>query len=246
MNKWLKNNLPSPPCLLCGLAPEHDAIPGDLCRHCYATLPRNLDCCACCALPLRSSTELDPQHKPPMQPAICGHCLNQPPAFSQSYIPFHYTPPLISLITELKFNHKLHHARTLGKLLVEFLREQRDKQAIPAPECIIPVPLHPQRLRQRGYNQALELARPIARELTIKIESRLCLRQRNTAPQSELNLKERKKNLHQAFALVDSINYQHVAIVDDVVTSAQTVQELALVLKKAGVAQIEVWAIARA
>jgi ComF family protein len=130
----------------------------------------------------------------------------------------------------------------LGYLLSQHLSQQLTSK----PECIIPVPLHPKRLRQRGYNQALELARPIARGLKIKLETQLCQRIRNTLPQTELSLRSRQANLRNAFQITPTVPYQHIAIVDDVVTTGHTVYELARIFKRAGVAQIEIWAVARA
>ncbi len=114
------------------------------------------------------------------------------------------------------------------------------------PECIVPVPLHPARLRERGYNQALELARPLARSLGIRLEKNLVQRVRQTRPQTELKLASRAANLHQAFRLKRPPNYRHIALVDDVITSGHTVNALACEFLREGVEKVEVWAIARA
>ena len=113
------------------------------------------------------------------------------------------------------------------------------------PECIIPVPLHPQRLRVRGFNQALELARIIAKQLNIPLNYSLCQRDKSTPFQSGLSAKQRKQNLKNAFIVTKPHAYKHVAIFDDVVTTGTTVNELAKQLKNSGVETIEVWAIAR-
>jgi len=113
------------------------------------------------------------------------------------------------------------------------------------PECIIPVPLHKHRLHERGFNQALELARLIARQLKVPLNYSLCRREKATPFQSGLSARQRKQNLRNAFNVIQTPAYNHVAIFDDVVTTGSTVNELARQLKEEGVEIIEVWAIAR-
>ena len=115
----------------------------------------------------------------------------------------------------------------------------------PLPEAIIPVPLALRRYRQRGYNQASELALPIRRVTGVAVRSDIAIRQRETSEQAGLDRKARRRNLTGAFAAVAPLHARHVAILDDVVTTGSTVRELAEVLRRAGVEQIEVWAIAR-
>ena len=107
------------------------------------------------------------------------------------------------------------------------------------------MPLHKQRLRERGFNQALEVSRIIAKSLEIKLDYTLCLRHKSTPFQSGLSAKQRKLNLKDAFTVTKSHQYKHVAIFDDVVTTGTTVNELARQLRLSGVTTIEVWAIAR-
>ncbi|MCW9024823.1 MAG: ComF family protein [Gammaproteobacteria bacterium] len=238
MNNWLNINLFSGACLLCGLPAQ---INTPMCRDCRNSLPTNTTCCCRCALPIK----IDPvrlANESAKHNLYCGRCLQDPPPFFQSHIPYHYATPLINLLTGLKFSQQLHHARLLGNLLTQHLLPQLTSK----PECIIPVPLHPQRLRQRGYNQALELARPAAQALNIKLDTQLCQRIKNTQPQTELSLRSRHANLRNAFQIAATVPYQHIAIIDDIVTTGHTVHELARMFKRAGVAQIEIWAIARA
>ncbi|CAK0757905.1 competence protein ComFC [Gammaproteobacteria bacterium] len=156
---------------------------------------------------------------------------------------FTYEPPIDHLIITLKFHSRLAHARLLGELLADHLAARED----PLPELILPVPLHPTRLRTRGYNQAVELARPIARRLGLSIDTTLCRRIRATASQSTLDAKTRRRNMHGAFAITSKnrIAGGRVAILDDVVTTGNTVEEFARVLRQAGAREIEVWAVAR-
>ncbi len=232
MNKWLKSNLSRLnifPCLLCGKA---DSGRLGICYACTQALPHNLLACRRCALPIPDTS----------QAQLCGQCLASPPFCSQAQVPYIYAAPLDGLITALKFRQQLHCARLLGGLLAQHLQEHLQ----PYPECIVPVPLHPSRLRQRGYNQALELAQPLSQSLGIRLEKTLVQRVRQTRPQTELKLASRAANLHQAFRLKRSVNYRHIALVDDVITSGHTVNALAYEFLKQGVEKVEVWAIARA
>ncbi|MDE2273435.1 MAG: ComF family protein, partial [Gammaproteobacteria bacterium] len=110
----------------------------------------------------------------------------------------------------------------------------------------IPIPLHSARLRERGFNQALELARPVSRRLQLCLDARTCLRRKNTAVQSKLDAKERRRNLIDAFEVRTSLQGVHVAILDDVVTTGATVGALSRALREAGAARITVWSLARA
>jgi ComF family protein len=111
---------------------------------------------------------------------------------------------------------------------------------------IIPVPLHKKRIRQRGFNQALEIARPIAKGLDIPILGNVIQRTKYTQAQSLLSAVERRKNLRRSFAVVKPITADHIVLLDDVVTTGTTVYELAILLKKQGVKTVGVWAVARA
>ena len=218
-----------PICVLCQAA----GLEGmDICPGCLADLPHNRSCCALCALPLPSG-----------HPAgrLCGECQKHAPAFDRCYSAFLYREPLSQLVTGLKFHGRMHYGRLLGQLLVRTLREQ----GALTPALLIPVPLHPQRLRERGYNQSLELARWVARDLGLNLDSETCTRPRPTAAQSGLSLKERPKNVRGAFSVVRPLEVEKVAILDDVVTTGSTVSELAKVLKRAGVKRVDVWAVAR-
>ena len=113
-------------------------------------------------------------------------------------------------------------------------------------QALLPVPLHPRRLRSRGYNQALEIARPVSRALALPIVQDAVTRQRDTQPQAEQSAVQRERNIRGAFVPGKPVTYQSVAIVDDVMTSGHTVNEIATLLRQSGVEQIEVWCVARA
>ena len=172
---------------------------------------------------------------------MCGHCQKYPPAYNTSQIPHLYAAPLKQLITQLKFHGDLTFASLLSQSFLNSLKPRVNNK----PDCIIPVPLHRQRLQERGFNQALELARIIARQLNIPLDYSLCLRSKVTPYQSGLSAKQRKQNLKNAFKVTRPHSYKHVVIFDDVVTTGTTVNELAKQLKLSGVETIEVWAIAR-
>lgn len=228
---WLKYNLIRPErndCRLCGGLANN---PVSLCNGCLADLPLNPFPCPRCGSVLAHATALP-----------CGECQRQPPQFDHAHIPYCYAPPLIPFITSLKFHGRLADARLLGNLLLASLRSA----SYPLPECLIPVPLHPLRLRERGFNQALELARPLSQHLHLPLEPHVVQRHRQTRPQSELSGAKRRRNLRNAFQLVAPIPYQHVALIDDVVTTGSTLNELAKVLRQGGVKTIQIWAIARA
>ncbi len=215
--------------MLCG---ERGEAGLDLCRACRHDLPV-IDCaCLRCAIPLPAS------HR---HHGLCGPCQRQPPAFERCLAPFAYQAPLDHLLQDLKFNRRLALARTLGQLMAQWLAGQ----APPLPGRLMPVPLHPARLRERGFNQSLELARPIARRLGLPLDIHGCQRLRNTPPQAGLSARQRHGNLKGAFGVKGTMA-GHVAIIDDVMTTGDTVQELARTLRKAGAERVDVWVCARA
>jgi len=143
------------------------------------------------------------------------------------------------MITQLKFSHQLAFANILGTLMARHL--SLDKK----PNCIIPIPLHKKRLLLRGFNQSLEIAKPIAKRLEIPIDYKSCQRIRHTQPQTEIDAKHRHSNLKNAFQINKKAIPRRVAIIDDVFTTGHTVNELSNTLRKAGVEHIQVWCIAK-
>ena len=213
-------------CLLCHARGEHDI---DLCTACAAELPRNGSCCARCALPLATPA------------ALCGECQRSPPPWDAAWAPFRYGWPLDRLESRYKFSSDLAAGRVLSTLW------QREPRPVHLPQLLLTVPLHHSRLRRRGYNQALELARPLARTLGVPLSHDALLRHRSTTAQTELDAVARRRNVHGAFALREGITLPaHVAVLDDVMTTGATLAECARVLRRAGVQQVDVWALARA
>jgi len=229
---WLKNiqNLTCPNiCTLCG-AEGHDGI--DLCCGCRDDLPFNRHACRLCALPLADALSAG---------MLCGQCQKQPPAFDCCYAPLRYAYPLDHLISGLKFHSKLAQGQLLSRLMGDFLVQQQCK----LPDLIVPVPLHASRLRERGFNQALELARPLAKRFNLSIDNHVVIRHRATSPQMALDKQARRQNIRGAFELKKRRLPQHIVIVDDVVTTGNTVNELATVLRRGGAKKVDVWAVAR-
>lgn len=217
-----------PTCLLCGVAGETGL---DLCAGCLDDLPRNPVACPRCATPLAAGGS-DP----------CARCRAQPPAFDRAFVPFRYQPPVDVLITRLKFGGRLACARLLGELFAAALAERGN----PPPDGIVPVPLHPRRLRERGFNQSLELARTAARHFGIPLWIDGLRRVRHTVPQIQLDARQRQTNPLGAFALSKPLPGTRIVLMDDVVTTGSTINECARVLRAGGATDIEIWAIGRA
>lgn len=218
-----------PTCLLCG-APGSAGL--DLCLGCLTDLPANHHACFRCAQPL-------PDQAPAGGP--CGRCLRRPPQFDHCFTPYQYRDPVAHLIRGLKYGQRLSHARLLAQLMVQGWEQAGESK----PDLLVPVPLHGSRLRERGFNQAVELARPLARVLGVPLDLTSCMRQRATEHQTGLDAAARRRNLRDAFRLYRPITAAHVALIDDVVTTGSTGGELARLLKRAGVARVDLWAVAK-
>lgn len=221
-----------PTCVLCGMPGTSDC---DLCDKCESQLPRIKRGCCRCGLPLADSTAVVDER------LLCGRCLQRSPYYDRILSPLSYEPPVDWLVQRLKFNASLSHIRVLSVLLMNYL-----VQAEPAmPDLLLPVPLHPRRMGDRGFNQALELARPIARCFSLPLATDLCQRCKDTPSQSALPAGKRAKNMRKAFSMMRIPAVDNIAIVDDVVTTGATVDSLARLLKKNGVKSVQVWAVAR-
>ena len=211
-------------CLLCGAYSGR----AKLCVACHAALPYHTAAnCPACAMPT-----LDAQ--------LCGQCLKHPPPFIRTEAAFTYQFPLDRLVLALKYGHQL----AIVSLLADALCVRVAEHALP--DLLVPMPLHPNRLRQRGFNQAHEIARRMAQQLRLPVLENAATRMIDTAPQASLPLKQRRKNLHGAFACDSRVAGKRVAIVDDVMTSGSTLAALADALLKAGAAEVQCWVVARA
>ena len=211
----------APSCLLC-VGPSAGAL---LCAPCDADLPRlSHEHCDTCALPITEGKR-------------CGACLSHPPAYDHVCAPYTYAFPLDALVQALKYRGMLAIAPLFGSAIASSLGER--------PDVIIPMPLADARLRERGFNQAQEIARHVAKISGVPLLPRACRKVRDTAPQAALPWKERAKNMRKAFVCDEDFTGKHVAVVDDVMTTGATLNELARNLKQAGAARVTGLIVAR-
>lgn len=217
-------------CLLCAEAGSEDL---DLCAACRMALPDSGRACTRCALPLPASAQSEGC-------AVCGHCLQRPPPLCQVHSAFLYAAPLDRLVQRYKFHGDLAAGRLLARLMADAFADCE------RPHALVPVPLHRARLRRRGYDQALELARPLAARLDLPLRTDLLRRVRATAAQSRLDACARRRNLRGAFATRGHGAPAHVALVDDVMTTGATLHAAAVALRQAGVERVDAWICARA
>lgn len=226
---WLRRILYPPACVLCNAPTGID----DLCTDCAADLAKNAHGCSCCALPLQNPAD-----------RVCGRCLKQQPHFDHSHAAYLYEYPLDRLIQRFKFHGDMRCGRVLAGLLLKSLQRAALTSRV---EALVPVPLFRKRLVERGFNQSLELAKDLGKGLGLPVLNNYLLRTRDTRAQSELGALQRSGNVRGAFEVRNRANPpSRIALVDDVMTTGSTVNECALVLKKAGMQQVEVWIIARA
>ncbi len=213
--------MPDQPCMLCG------AMSPDLwCGACDAALPYlDAACCPVCAQPTADGS-------------ICGHCLKNPPAFDAAVAAFAYRFPLDKLIQQMKYREQL----ALSKIFAQKLL----RRIIELPDCVIPMPLHPDKLRRRGFNQAQLIAAPVASALKVPLRTDACRRLRDTPSQTGLPWDRRDQNVRGAFGCDADLTGKHVALLDDVMTSGASMNELAAQVRKCGATRISAWVVARA
>lgn len=213
-----------PKCIFCKtiLSPGTEV---QICTECYEKIPfiSNQITCEICGQPLDT---IYGQEK-------CMDCRKKQPCFEQSTSPCEYTGIIRKAIVNFKFYGKKHYAKTLGRLMVEHLKEI---QTIPIVHIIVYTPLHPKRLLERGYNQAELLAKVVGKELNCPVGKDVIRKVKNTPPQSHLSRQERLKNLQGAFQLNPKVNLKGLTIllVDDVYTTGATVDACAKLLKESG------------
>lgn len=170
---------------------------------------------------------------------VCGRCLRHPPAFDQTEAVYAYAFPLDTLVQQCKYRGGLELTALFAQALAGQIRG-RDSA-----DLIVPMPLHPGRLGERGFNQAAEIARRLAEQLQLPWQASACTRVRDTPPQAGLDLKDRRRNLRNAFRCDANLADRRVALVDDVMTSGASLNELARTVKKAGAISVTAWVVAR-
>lgn len=214
-----------PCCLLCRLGVEYRH---GLCQDCWAKLPVNQAYCERCALPM-------------MHKSLCGHCQRCPPVFDSVIAPLCYQDPIDQMLRALKYHQQLSFARTAAGLIADMVRES-DK---PRPDLLVGVPMTHRAIRKRGLNQAVFLARLTGRQLDIPAKSSLIKKLRETDRQSTLNASQRQRNLKGAFHCKGSLKGKHIGLVDDILTTGATANEISRVLKAAGANRVDIWVCAR-
>ncbi|MDO7667738.1 MAG: ComF family protein [Pseudomonadota bacterium] len=202
---------------------QHQAI----CKACLQNLPQLGDACPRCALAISNAY-------------LCGNCLNQPPEQDLSFSLFPYLDPIDRLVADLKYHDKLFLSQFFAQLMTDKLCNRR------LPELLIPIPLHPNRLRQRGYNQSFELAKALSIKLAIPTSNRYLIRTIDTKSQASIPFIARKQNIQHVFKFIQTKVPAHIAIIDDVLTTGHTANAAVKQLRKAGAITIEIWTIARA
>ena len=214
-------------CALCGGSSHSDL----LCTPCNRSLEAlPLAHCPRCAMPSAPGQE-------------CGRCLKRMPHYDRTHAALRYQYPADRVILALKYRAKLPVAAYLARRLADSLRPGMRHHA--AIDVVIPMPLHHARLAMRGYNQSVEIGRRVARELALPFACRTALCLRDTPPQANLPLKQRRANVRGAFSCSPALAGMSIAVVDDVMTSGATLDELAGVLKRAGAVRVENWVVAR-
>ena len=202
---------------------------GTLCADCHADLPYlPRPRCPQCASPSFGGK-------------TCGRCLAQAPAYDATVAVFAYAFPADVLVQGLKFRGEL----SLAPLLANEMAREFERQACESVDFVVPVPLYDTRLRERGYNQAMEIARALAKLNATKVMPDLCMRVRDTAAQLDLPLKERRANVRDAFSCRRAVEGKRIAVVDDVMTTGATLDEVASTLKKFGATRVVNWVVAR-
>ncbi len=220
----LKRLLFKQKCMLCAASEGGDLA---LCAACLADLPyHQASQCPQCALPSFNAQ-------------VCGHCLKLPPAFDATRALMRYEYPLDSMLQAFKYGEMLNMAASFASLMVSKLHQN---QAI---DLVIPMPLHQQRLKERGFNQSLEIAKMITQKTGHTLDAAACQRIKLSPPQASLPHKERVKNMRGAFNCQTQLTGLSVLLIDDVMTTGASLHALAETVKKAGATRVECWVVAR-
>jgi ComF family protein len=225
--KWLKNGPIARVCVLCDQA----ADVGRLCDHCRRILPWNDTFCECCGRALVAA-------QPPG--VVCEACQARPPPYDKARAPLIYDFPVDDVIKAIKFDRQLWYVPAFAVLLLRNLQNEFAEV-----DALLPVPLHRWRQMTRGFNQAMELCRPLRKATGLPILTQ-AVRIRATAAQTGLNASERKRNLRNAFAVSGKLGCRHPLIIDDVITTGETCSQLTIGLLKAGAKTVSVLTLARA
>ena len=214
------------------------------CTLCGARSRDNL--CAGCTrdLPFRTSPGCPRCNAASVENQVCGACLSEPPHFDETISAFAYAYPLDRLVQAFKFNANLGLLPLFADALARAIQGRAGTLAMP--DLVVPLPLAPRRLAERGFNQSALLGERVSKKLGIRFDARGMLRVRETPPQTGLSREARLKNVHGAFDCAQRLDGRHIAVVDDVMTTGASLSEAAKALKKAGAAHVSAWVVARA
>lgn len=224
-------------CMLCDQITDNKS---GICEPCTEDLAWNKVGCQICSFPLYRQDETFYSDS-----LICGECLTSPPPFTMSIIPFTYSFPINKLVQNLKYGKELYWLKPLSKMFTHYLHDKYHKY--PKPDLLIPVPMHKNKLKLRGYNQAELLAKEISRLTDIPSKSGLLRKTKESKDQASLNKTQRLKNLKKCFALPDSehLEGKHIALIDDVMTTKATSEICSQLLLENGATRVDVWCLAR-
>lgn len=199
-----------------------------LCDPCIQLFPKINTPCLYCALPL-----------PESQNRICGLCIQHPPQIYQTIIPYPFIEPLRNIIHQFKYHEGLHLSSALSHLIWQHV------SLVEKPQLLVPVPIHPKKLKERGFNQSILLTKHLSQWLNLPYDIHLCEKALHTPSQASLSAHTRKINLEYSFKVKKPVSYEHIALVDDVYTTGSTCLSLAAKLLASGAKKVEVWCIAR-
>lgn len=215
------------PLSLCDFCQQSHNNSYALCKKCMLLLKPMPYSCRICSLALNNSNY-----------SLCGRCIKKKPHFDKVFCLYNYDEPIKSLLRRFKYYEGFYMQVILVELLANSLPPNYET------ECLIPVPIHRHRLRQRGFNQSALLTRLLAKKINKPYSFDCCVKIKNTLPQAQLNRKNRQNNLHNSFQVFAN-NYRHITIVDDLLTTGSTVNELAKTLKNSGIQRVDVVCCAR-
>lgn len=231
-------------CLLC-LGPAH-TTPYALCSPCDLELPHMHVACVQCGLPLARQGQTNTQR----EAQFCGRCLSSRPNYDRCFAALEYRAPVDKLITQLKYKAAFSNVHLLSGLMARHITQHRNDESLP--DVVVPVPLHWRRQMHRGFNQCSLLAESMTKQLApltdqprIAIDYGLVQRVLHTQSQAGQNEQQRRRNVRGVFAVQSNSIPKTVAVIDDVITTGATVNELATQLKRAGVKRVEIWCPAR-
>lgn len=235
-------------CQLC-LEPTRSAM--DLCDHCIAVLPPNAPACRRCARVFSSVSERSGSAIGPAGTCrdstdekdsdLCGRCQRQVVVIRHTLAYARYEWPVDVMIRQLKYGKKMHFARTMGLLM----SSQLARAGTPSVDVLIPIPLAVPRWRTRGFNQAEEIARPLAKRLGLALDCQLLVRHRQTNTQAGLSKRQRKENIRGCFSCTAAVLPKRYVLIDDVMTTGATAHEAAKTLLAAGAVSVDIWVFAR-